>query len=136
MIVGECVFDQHRWSAAPFGSIGLDSDRALRARKPELARVCQRARRLHAPVHLIGAQAVSSAVDAHGQLVDGVSGKRFELPPRDRNNAARPAHPEISTMVFSDKVDFVAGKSIARSELRQLAVFEEKETCASGADPD
>ena len=108
-IVRQHALDQHRRRAAAVRQVRLDAYRALGAGEPQVARSGERSRRLHAAIHLIGAQPLGRAVDAHRQLAGRLCGRLLQIAPRHRGNPARPTHPQVAAAVFGEELDLIAG---------------------------
>jgi len=134
-IVGQHLLDQHGRRTGAIGRSGRNPHRSFGAGEPQVARCRERPRRLHAAIHLIGAQALRGAVHAHRHLAGGLARELFQLAARHRRDSRGTADPQILSRVLGDELDFVAGQAVASGELRELPVCQQEQPRALGADP-
>ena len=130
------LLDDDRQAAWTLRFVGDDDDGAFRARQPDLAGRRDDARRLDAASHLIRVETFGGVIQPHGHVPGRMRRARFEIAPRDRDDAARAAQPEIANAVFADEVNLVARQSVLRRELRQPSRLQQEQPGALRADPE
>src|SRR5262249_6674512 len=135
LICGDAL-DQNGERVCEEGTMRIDADGSLYARKPKIARGRAATRQTEAAVHLRGLQTAGGAIRQDREGTWMTVGDPVQLFEWNGENSGRAAEPGFPLAVFHDLKNRIAGEPVTGGDARRLSTANAKQAAAARADPE